>query len=314
MKKDVSNLFNTITKSLKKKKIHFSITKENIYEIKEEDLNLILQEIFDISSKNEYCFSLVRDEYKICKVSLFDGINIKEFFLDYGSKENSFLKKKYFELNCETLKKIRIIPLIGPDGVGKTTLLSNVLESIEENTISKRFKKIVRRSIIYNICHPINKNIIKFQIGRKPEKDQHDDLTAKLIIFAGVLYYPYMRILSLLKNKIIFIDRFFNDALLENISFKEKETHLRKNWKFLLNFIPKTLWNIHLDAKSEIILERKDELTSDDINKYRELNFKIYLEKPSLIYSYVNTSNDLEICSKIVKYIGQSNKIFKSVV
>lgn len=316
MNKDISILFNTITDTLKDNNILFSKvenSEEEIYLISEKKLNFILTRIFELCSKKEYCFSIIRDEYQVCKILLFDDTNIKEFKLDYRSKNASFLEKKYFEFNCETLKKLRIIPLIGPDGVGKTTLLLDVKQSLKDDVITKRFKKIVRRSIIYNICHPINKNIIKIQMGKKPEKDQHDDLNAKLIILAGILYYPYMRILSLLKNKIIFVDRFFQDALLEDISFREKETHLRQNWKFLLKFIPQTLWNIHLDAKSEIILERKDELSSDDIKKYRELNFEIYLEKPSLIYSYINTSNELSVCSKIVSYIGNKNGIFKNM-
>lgn len=90
----------------------------------------------------------------------------------------------------------------------------------------------------------------------------------------------------------------------------EKETYLRENWKFLLQFIPKSYWIMHLDANSEIILSRKEELSSDDIDKYRELNFTLYLNKPSVVYSYINTGINVEKCRDVLLYTGLNSKVF----
>ncbi|RLA82593.1 MAG: hypothetical protein DRG78_06750 [Epsilonproteobacteria bacterium] len=265
------------------------------------DLDKILIIIFYIASTNEYSFLISREVYGRCKIVLFNNkdLDTKELFINHIKQESTLsykFKSKLHNIKYNILKAIKIIPIIGPDGVGKTTLIEKVMEKIDEVIVYKRFKKIVRRSIIYNILHPINKTILKKRYGKKLEKDQHDDLNPKLIIVAGLIYYPYLIFITLFKRKIVFIDRFFNDILLENISFMDKTTHLRYKWDILLIFIPRVFCLIHLDAKTNIIMQRKDELSSDDIDKYRKLNFKIYLKKPAMIYSYINTGNEIDIC------------------
>ncbi len=288
----------------------------NNLQIDIKNLNKILLILFNISSKNEYSFSINREEYDKCIISIFDKKNsdIKTIILELQRDNNSAsykINSNFYKLKNSILKIITIIPIIGPDGVGKTTLLTTILNSLNQKFMIKRFKKIVRRSIIYNILYPINRAILRKKLGKKPEKDQHDDKHHKLIILVALLYYPYLIAISLISKKLIFIDRFFNDSLLKNISFMDKTTTIRENWQLLLKFIPRTFWIIHLDAKSEIILTRKDELSSDDIDKYRELNFKIYLEKPAVVYSYINTGNNLDNCKNNIFYIGKKINLLK---
>ena len=302
MTNNLTALYDSIIQEINSQDIILKKIDDSNFSTEKNELNNILNTIFIISSSNEYSFSIDRKNYNSCEIILFDNNNTKnkKFTIIYKKQEKSFI----YNLRYNILKSIRIIPIIGPDGVGKTTLFHQIEKSIKDKIVYKRFKKIVRRSVIYNILFPVNKIILKKQIGRKPEKDQHDDKNAKLIILAGIIYYPYLLFMTLFQKRLIFIDRFFHDYLLEDISFMEKPTHLRKNWKIFLKFIPLTFWHIQLDAKSEIILSRKDELSLDDINKYRELNFKLYLEKPSPLYSYINTGNDIENCKNILLYTG----------
>ncbi|MCD4667680.1 MAG: hypothetical protein K8R44_03685 [Sulfurimonas sp.] len=306
---DLENLCTNIINGIKSKGISFDLSGSNIYQIDYKNLNNILTIIFNLSSCNQHSFSILRKKYGECEIIIFDrqSSDVNSFTIVYIKQNNSLIytiKSKIYNIKYSILKAIKIVPIIGPDGVGKTTLISEVITKIKQKSNIKKFKKIVRRSIVYNLVYPINKMLLKNKFGKKLEKDQYDDENAKLIILAGLLYYPFLVLISLLQNQLIFVDRFFHDILLRNISFMDKTTYLRKNWKLLLKFIPRTFWHIQLDAKSDIILNRKDELSLDDIDKYRKLNFQIYLEKPSIVYNYVNTGNNIKYCTDSIVIIA----------
>ncbi|WP_052502698.1 YrbL family protein [Halarcobacter anaerophilus] len=297
---DINSLIQKILSSLGKKGFSLCKYEDKVisYKIKEEKLKLFLKIIFRLCSKNSFCFSIFREEYDKIEVVLYSKSEDRkiDIFLE-NIEEKTILEYRKKVLKY---KKYKIFPIIGPDGVGKTTLFTNTFDKNEKNLMYKRFKKIVRRSVIYNIVYPINKFLLKKKLGKKPEKDQHDDIHYLLVILAGLFYYPYLLFSSIIRDKTVFVDRFFNDYLLENISFLNKKTRLRKRWKNLLKYIPTVYWTIHLDAKPKIILQRKEELKKRDIKKYRKSNFKIYLEKPSIVYSYINTGLDLEYCQEIL--------------
>jgi len=313
---DINNLLLNILESLEKDDIYLEKINTDLphnYYVSDEKLNKVLFILLEICSTNQYSFSIYRDLYKQLKIVIFDKYTNETLdvllFTSMPDKIDKNLENKYIT-KVKLIKKLNIVPVIGPDGVGKTTLLTEVMNQITQKIFYKRFKKIVRRSIIYNFLQPINKYFLTKKLGKKPEKDQHDDIHYFLSIFAGLGYYPYLFYKSLVKKNLVILDRFSYDYLLENISFMDKSTVLRKNWKFLLNFIPRPLWLIHLDATPEIILARKEELSGDDIIKYQKLNFEIYLKKPSVIYSYINTGIDLVQCKNILIKVGKENKIF----
>lgn len=123
--------------------------------------------------------TLIKDEAYLTKINLFEeGFETPLTYNVYTKmpEEITQAEKRVFSKQLEKLKKSRISPIIGPDGVGKTTLLQNSLTHMGERIMYKRFKKIVRRSFIYNVMYPINKYRLKRKMGRRPEKDQHDDI------------------------------------------------------------------------------------------------------------------------------------------
>lgn len=303
---NIGELFNCILDSLKIHKLELQkLENENQYDyyIDKVIVNNILRIIFENCSANEYCFSINRENYGQIKVNIFEknssSIVSFNFFTEVTNNLDSVLEKKY-KKNIDNLQKRKIIPVIGPDGVGKSTLLEEVIELLDEKVFFKRFKKVVRHSIIYNIFHPMNKNNVRKIVGKISIKNQHDDIHYLLCILGALSAYPYLIFQTLLKKRTVLLDRFFYDYFLENISFMNKTTILRKNWKSLIKMIPRTYALIHLDANSEIVLSRKQELSADDIDKYRTLNFTLYLEKPSVVYLYVNTALRLEQCKDII--------------
>lgn len=291
-----------LTLEVKSKKIEIKELENNNYLISNNNLNDFLKVVFKLCSKNKFCFNIIREELDLVIIEIFNLKEIKTFFVKVEYDEDISKEKELYKKKFRKYKSRKIYPIIGPDGVGKTTLLTSAIDIKKKNIFYKRFKKIVRRSIIYNLMYPINKLFLKRKLGFKPEKDQHDDVHYLLILLAGLFYYPYLIFNSSLKKRVVFVDRFFNDYLLENISFLDKKTRLRKNWNRLLFLIPRVFWTIHLDAKPKIILSRKDELRKRDVKKYKNYNFKIYLEKPSFVYTYINTGLDLEDCKSFLEY------------
>lgn len=300
--KKIDYILVDIFQKLEEKNIDIEFLDVNIYSIKEKDVNLFLKVFFKKLSKNKFCFNVIRKELDLINIEIYHNNNIQNMTLnviydyDIENEKNDYINNK------NRLIKQKIFPVVGPDGVGKTTLLRSSINFDKKNIIYKRFKKIVRRSIIYNLLYPITRWNLKRKLGFKPEKDQHDDTYYILCLIAGLFYYPYLLYLTKIKKQTIIIDRFFNDYFLENISFLENKTLLRKHWRNLLEFVPKVYWQIQLDAKPKIILSRKDELKKRDVKKYKQYNFKMYLQKPSIIYTYINTGLDIEDCKEFLQH------------
>lgn len=301
----INNFNDLIVKTLEKsqeKKLKFKLLDNYNFSLHCNDLNSLLEIIFKYCSKNNFSFNIIRDEFDFIKVEIFDSLEINTVFINLIYDKNIEKEKTRYKKRLEKYKKIKIFPVVGPDGVGKTTLLTSAIDMDDKNIVYRRFKKIVRRSIIYNFMYPINKMLLKRKLGYKPEKDQHDDIHHILILLAGILYYPYLLYTAKIKKKTVIVDRFFNDYFLENISFLDKKTILRKNWKNLLTYVPTVYWKMHLDADPKIILSRKDELNGSDVIKYKSYNFKLYLEKPSFIYTYINTGLEINKCQDFLRY------------
>ena len=197
------------------------------------------------------------------------------------------LKLLHFRVETKMLQKCKTIPFLGPDGVGKTT----IIESIAKRTNFKyfRFKKMFRHSILYKIVTLLNKSQC-----HSLEKNQCDDRLGASLVKIACLRYPFLELGMLLRQRTILSDRFFHDLFLQDLRFEEKKASLRSGWKKLLFWMPKHYALVHLDAPSEVIHTRKQELSKENIDIYRDAIFKLYQHKPARVYLYLNTTNTLE--------------------
>ncbi len=205
------------------------------------------------------------------------------------------------------LRAFKIIPVVGPDGVGKTT----VIESIKEHSYSKvssyRFKNLFRHNIIYQISRYFLQN----NLPKETPKNQYDDFYGELIIYIALIYFPFLAFRNLLSSKFLFTDRFFHDFIIKDTRFLDKEALLRENWKALLKKVPNSFWFLHLDAPTKTILKRKQEMNQEAIDTYRYNIFTMYLQKPSIIYSYINTSLPLQNSTHVLMETAKTIKIKK---
>lgn len=208
------------------------------------------------------------------------------------------MKTKYVSrknrLKTFFLRLLKFIPVVGPDGVGKTTTINRM--ALENKKIRYyRFKKLFRQSMIYKLALPIiKKKAAKRMNAGKLAKNQVDDHYGNFIFYISKFRYYVFILFNLLTGKIRFSDRYFHDFLFENLRFNHKTTELRSNWHNLLKKIPATYLMIQLNAPPEIITSRKKELTAEDITIYRDGIFSFYLKKPSVIYYCIDTSSNMD--------------------
>ncbi len=197
---------------------------------------------------------------------------------------------------AQLLKSIKIIPVVGPDGVGKSSIIAALKKKSKSRIKCYRFKNLFRQSFLYSVTAPFLKRKLKEKIAT----NKYDDVYGAWMVTIASIRFPLLVLLSFLTGKYYFSDRFFHDFILQDTRFLERKAKLRDNWKDMLHRTPDSFWFIHLDAPNQTILSRKDELNGYAIDTYRTEVFKMYLEKPSLIYSYINTVNDIERCSDIL--------------
>ncbi len=198
-------------------------------------------------------------------------------------------------IHAQWLRRIRIIPVVGPDGVGKTSLIDALKSRSRSKIRYYRFKNLFRHNLWYQLLRRLKRSDAK-----QLEKNQFDDRYGAQIVSIAAWRYPLLLLSTLLRRGFLFSDRFFHDFILEETRFMQSEARLRPEWKALLEKSPRTYWFVHLDAPTALIRSRKEELTAQAIDCYRRDIFRLYLQKPAMIYSYINTANTIEHCADVL--------------
>lgn len=196
----------------------------------------------------------------------------------------------------------QMIPVIGPDGVGKTTLIKQVIQSSTTPIDVFTFKKTFRISPLYKLGIFFLRYALRSELKQDefPGKSEVDDRYGNFVIFNALLLYPLRMLKYMLNRKNVFVDRYFHEYLLMNSRCHSEKVKLREDWKLLLKLIPKHRILIHLDAPNDVILSRKIELTDNGIKAYRHSLFQVFCERPFDLYAYVSTDVPVEQSSQLV--------------
>lgn len=235
------------------------------------------------------------------------GVLFLRHFVPVIQETKTKIASSLNRLKRQWLRTFKMIPVVGPDGVGKTTFIETVLKKTTHKSGYFRFKKLFRSSPLYRIIFPILQRSLKKEVDYKfIGKTEVDDRYASIVFVNALLMFPFRLIFTIVTGRLMFIDRYFHDYLLTNIRLNTGKTGLRANWKMLLHWIPQQYWFIHLDASTDVILSRKGELNSDGIASYRNDIFRAYLEKPFMIYTYLNTEIASEQCSNLIATVAET--------
>ena len=164
-----------------------------------------------------------------------------------------------------------LITVLGPDGTGKTTLAK---------LIAERYSNIEYIYFGNNIESRKYKYFSKFLYSQKSGK--LNTLLKYFFIFINDLYYY-----KLARNKHIISDRCPIDKYL---GASIKEDRYRKLFhKFTLYLFPKPNFVILLEGDSDILFQRKKEISIPIINRYMLL-YREYLTNNNLDFFSIDTT------------------------
>lgn len=199
------------------------------------------------------------------------------------------------------------ISFTGPDGVGKTTIINNIVEILE-----KLYKDIpiyhFRPTILGNLGEVAHKAGLKKNIDREYNKPHRGEKTNVISSILRLLYYSLDYVVGyhrkqkyqIFQRKIVVYDRYFTDIICDGRRSRIFLKHKFLYWWGKL-FIPSLDYNILLTASAETILSRKQELDAESITS---INKKIdYLASKKGYTKILNDTIPQNAVEKILSYI-----------
>lgn len=202
------------------------------------------------------------------------------------------LKRQYRKHRMRSCARRKIFAFVGPDGVGKTTLIEQCRDILRDSAAYFRFKKLFRGSLLYTLLYVLRYSALAKRQQNDLPKNEFDEQQASNIFWIALINYPKLWLRARLFCTQL-SDRYYSDFLFENLRTNAQPPRLSPNWENRVHFIPKPAWLIHLDAKTSVIHSRKKELSAEAIDTYRQGVFTLYLANPAPYYSYINTGHDL---------------------
>ena len=200
--------------------------------------------------------------------------------------------KRLQRRHLKALSRRRIIAFVGPDGVGKSTLVEECRQLLPSRASYFRFKKMFRASLFYALLYRWSYPSLARQHGGDLPKNEFDEIQAQPLFWIAWLNFPLLWLRARLFGYQL-SDRYYSDLLFRHLRRDQETASLCANWRTLAHHIPKPAWQLQLDADTSVILARKQELPAASIDLYRTEIFAIYQASPPPFYTYLNTGQPL---------------------
>jgi|SRR5690554_339456 len=213
-----------------------------------------------------------------------------------------------FKLRLSIARSHRFIDFIGPDGVGKTSLIEAAAGSIFPSGRYFRFKKTYRKSVLYAVVHPVLKRCYQEKNEGKLAKNQIDDMSSGFLFYIAIIGIFWRNLVSLLIGRIYLSDRSPADLLVAGYRFDNKKIAMRPSAVKDIRFMPTPRAVVHLHAPAEVITSRKKEMNEQQINQYQASIFDVYLIKTPPIYICINTNCSIEQSMQALNKLINKNR------
>lgn len=251
-------------------------------QLKEEDHPQTIQEITQLLQgvqKEE--ITLAQANRQAIKMLAAAGIKVHKVPFPVINLYRRALWKKIFNLH-------RLIPVVGPDGVGKGIVSTNSLKSFE-NWTDFRFKDLYRMRIFYKHI------VLRFFNPKNLKKNKRDE---KLGYYIFILASLSIHILPIyLRGKKVLLDRYFIDYYATPIRYLEPDQQPKKlkGYPAMLYFTPIPDKMIFMGCTDESLAARKNELSQTAVNYLQQLYIAFMLTKRIPETLFISTENDVEI-------------------
>ena len=254
----------------------------------------------DASSKDGKTFSLL-SRLKNDKILLKDANREAIDILAIAGFRNSRKfsdKLSYFNLRVRNkiLNLKKIVPIIGPDGVGKGAVSEAALSSLDK-WAPFPFKMLYRIKAIYRLRLNLLNNL-----NDKPMNQSDEEIGYFIYLMAWIM----IRVVKVFKpKKNILLDRYFLDYLGTPIRYLKENQVPKKlnNYNLLLWLMPVPNTIIFLGCKSESLILRKNELPIVSVDFLQHLYCDFIIKKRPPVTLFVSTENNVDISGQAVQSI-----------
>ena len=201
----------------------------------------------------------------------------------------------------KNFQQVFYFTILGPDGAGKSTLISMLIEKYNKSYASYY-------SHLYPNLYFIKKKKSIYPYSKKPYSLLISLLKLIYMCLRSLQSYFFIALTRKKNNIIIWCDRnlldIFADPLRYRINF------LPGNFKFINNFFCKTNLVIILNPPAETILKRSNQLSTEQLKRLNQSYTKIkeFLPEALLIDYECSLDESLEKCTSYIDHFLKSRR------